>query len=131
MVQLLLGTKMNINIDKINQNRKNRINKIETYALANKVPNFVAAMYIDEHSQLTTNKKMLNSVDYVIDTVTTDNYRDVISALAQIGVVVVYSESESDSYIANALNNVINEEIPECWGGPDMQEYVDITPSQV
>ena len=105
---------------------KQRQAKIATYAHNAKVPNYVAAMYVDQNAPYTTNKKMLNEAGYDIDVVTTDNFRDVIHALAEINVKVIV-DSQPEDHIVKVLNTIINEEVPECWGGPDMQEFIEIS----
>lgn len=107
---------------------KQRQARIETYANSAKVPNIVAAMYVDEHAPYTTNKKMLKEAGYDIDVVTVDNFRDVIHALAKINIKVIVN-SGSEEHITETLNKIINESVPECWGGPDVQEYIDISAS--
>ena len=129
MEQSLAGIDM-LNKNKIEEKRTQRKNKIATYAQANKVPEFAAAMYIDQNAPYTTNKSMLAEVGYNVNKITADNCYEVIDNLKEIGVIVIHAGS-SPERVARILDDIINEEIPECWGGPDMQEYVDITPDQV
>jgi homoserine dehydrogenase len=105
---------------------KHRKAKIETYAASAKVPSFIAALFVDDNAPITTNKKMLAEAGYEIDNVTEDNFRDVIYALERIGVIVL-TNNNTDNRIASVLNTIINEEVPECWGGPDLKEYIDIS----
>lgn len=121
---------MSININKIEVFRNRRRDKIETYANSAKVSKWEAAIYIDQNAPMTTNQKMLAAVDYHVDTVTPENCYDVIEALSNIGVIVLHDQCNGDTkHIAKVLNNVITEEVTECWGGADMQEFVDINPS--
>ena len=121
---------MSININKIEVFRNRRRDKIETYANSAKVSKWEAAIYIDQNAPMTTNQKMLAAVDYHVDTVTPENCYDVIEALSNIGVIVLYDQCNGDTkHIAKVLNSVITEEVTECWGGSDMQEFVDINPS--
>ena len=118
---------MSININKIEVFRNRRHDEIETYANTAKVSKWEAAIYIDQNAPMTTNQKMLAAVDYHVDTVTPENCYDVIEALSNIGVIVLYDQCNGDTkHIAKVLNSVITEEVTECWGGADMQEFVDL-----
>lgn len=116
-----------INTEYISKKIVERKNKIATYAEKNNMPDFVAAMYVDQNAPLTTNRKMFAQAGFNLDTVTTDNYQDVINAFDAINVTIVTDGSDPER-IARVLNTIIDEEVPECWGGPDMREYIDIFP---
>lgn len=119
---------MYIDLNFVNEKVKQRQAKIDTLVSTGKVERYSAAMYIDQHAPMTTNKEMLRAAGWIdLDTVTKDNYRDVIYALGQINVNVI-CDGCSESRIISALNNIITDELNECWGGPDMQEFVEITP---
>lgn len=117
-----------MNTKYIEEKIKQRKHKIDTYAATNKVPEFVAAIYIDQHAPTTTNRKMLAEAGFVVDKVTEDNLDEVVDALGMINVNVIIN-TEDIFTIVNALNNAIDEPVTECWGGPDMAEYIDIGPS--
>jgi hypothetical protein len=112
-------------VDKKIAERKNKIN---TYAQSAKLPFYVAAMYIDERAPLTTNKKMLKEIGLDIDVVTESNVSQVLVGLEAINIKVIGIDTVSKQKLAQIMNDVINDEIPECWGGPDCQEFVDVTP---
>ena len=116
-----------ININKLNDKRQQRINRINTYAEANKTVPMAAALFVDQNSPFTTNKRMLAEVDYNFDVVDEGNYLAVIAALEAIGVTVITDNCTTEK-IVKSLNNIVNEEVPECWGGDDMREYVEIFP---
>jgi hypothetical protein len=119
---------MYVDINIVNEKMKQRQDKINTLVSTGKVDRSYAAVYVDQHAPTTTNKKMLHMAGWVdLDTVTKDNFRDVIYALKQINVNIIHDGCSEDRIIS-ALNNIINDEINECWGGPDMQEFVEITP---
>lgn len=112
----------------IKAKRDLRMRKIADYADAKGIPEIQAAMFIDMNSPPTTNKKMLNSVGFYLAEVTEDNVYDVIEALQFIGVNVVnYSKYSNPGQLADLIEIVITEEIPECWGGDDMQEIIELT----
>jgi hypothetical protein len=117
-----------INLSVVDKKVAERKNRIETYAQAAKVPFFVAAMYIDERAPYTTNKAMLKEIGLSIDVVTEENVSQVLMGLEAINIKVVGTETVTKQKLAQIMNDVLNDEIPECWGGPDCQEYVDITP---
>lgn len=120
-----------VNQELVDNKRKQRENKINTYAATSKQPKFAAAVFIDQNGPRTTNKKMLEEVGYVVDKVTEENYEEVIYNLSLIGVHILFNETrDSAKHIASSVNNAINEELPECWGGPDMEEYIEILPEQ-
>jgi hypothetical protein len=115
-------------VDKKIAERKNKIN---TYAQSAKLPFHVAAMYIDERAPLTTNKKMLKEIGLDIDVVTESNVSQVLVGLEAINIKVIGIDTVTKQKLAQIMNDVINDEIPECWGGPDCQEFVDVTPQDV
>jgi 5'-3' exonuclease len=120
-----------VNEEMIAMKRAQRLNKIEEIAKARNISSVEAAMFVDLNGSNTTNLKMLNEVGYDITVVTEDNYVDVIQALAKIGVFVINVPTLNTAKTVKLLNNVINEEITECWGGPDMQEFVDLYGDQI
>lgn len=120
---------MTIDMNIVDRKRAERLNRIETLATSRNLPMVTAAMYVDQNAPYTTNKDMINEAGFQVDKVTLDNYLDVIDALNCIGVTVLYDQVENNpGHIVKVLNDVITEEVPECWGGPDMQEIVDINP---
>ena len=120
-----------IDLSVVDRKVAERKNRIDTYAQSAKVPSFVAAMYIDERAPLTTNKAMLKQIGLDIDVVTEENVSQVIIGLEAINIKLIGIESVNKPRLARVVNNIINEEVPECWGGPDMQEFIDITPDEV
>ena len=116
-----------ININKLNDKRQQRINRINTFAEANKTVPMAAALFVDQNSPITTNKRMLAEVDYNFDVVDESNYLAVLAALEAIGVTVI-TDNCAPEKIIKSLNNIVNEEVNECWGGDDMREYVEIFP---
>lgn len=116
---------MYVDLNIVKEKVKQRQNRIETYAVSNKVEKVVAAIYVDQNSPITTNRMMLAEVGYPVKQVHLDNYRDVIYALKDINVIVI-SDGLSEETIVSKLNDVIDEPVNECWGGPDMQEYIDL-----
>lgn len=117
---------MNIH-EAVQAKRDLRKRKIAAYADEKRISTMEAAIFIDFNGPITTNKKMLNSVGFIFDEVNDDNVYDIIEALEVIGVIVVGHKSFSKSELARRMEDVINEEVNECWGGPDMQEYVDLS----
>ena len=117
-----------IDLSVVDRKIAERKNRIDTYAQSAKVPSFVAAIYVDENAPLTTNKAMLKEIGLNIDVVTEDNVYQVLMGLEAINVKVVGTETVTKQKLAQIMNNVINDEVPECWGGSDMQEFIDVTP---
>jgi hypothetical protein len=118
---------MNPKIVKFVEGKRNlRVNKIAKYAETKKISKMEAAIFIDFNSPKTTNLKMLNQAGYSLKRVTAANCLKVIDVLKVIGVNVVGYENLDKKTLGRILNNVVNEEINECWGGPDMQEFVDV-----
>jgi hypothetical protein len=116
----------NINIEFVQGKRNLRANKIAKYAETKKISKMEAAIFIDFNAPKTTNLKMLNQAGYSIKQVTATNCFKVIDALKMIGVNVIGYEDMDKKTLGRVLTNVINEEVNECWGGPDMQEFVDV-----
>ena len=117
---------MNIH-EAVQAKRDLRKRKIAAYADEKRISTIEAAIFIDFNGPLTTNKKMLHSVGFLFDEVNDDNVYDIIEALEVIGVVVLGHKSFSKDELARRMEDVINEEVHECWGGSDMQEYVDLS----
>lgn len=117
---------MNINYELIKDKMNQRKAKIEQFATAKNISPVEASIYIDWNAPSTTNRNMLAEVGFVVNDVTEDNFSDVIDALKAINVFVINYENKSTNVICNSLNAAINEDIPECWGGPDLQEFIDL-----
>jgi len=120
-----------IDLSVVDRKVAERKNRIDTYAQSAKVPSYVAAMYIDENAPLTTNKAMLKQIGLDIDVVTEENVSQIIVGLEAINIQLLGVENVNRLRLARVVNDIINEEVPECWGGPDMQEFIDITPDNV
>jgi len=120
-----------IDLSVVDRKVAERKNRIDTYAQSAKVPSYVAAMYIDERAPLTTNKAMLKEIGLDINVVTEDNVSMVIVGLEAINIKLLGTENVNKPRLAKVINDIINEEVPECWGGPDMQEFIDITSDEV
>lgn len=114
-----------INTTKLASFRKLRLDKIDELTKTQKFSCELPAMFVDQNAPHTTNRIMLNKVDYVVNEITEDNFDDVINALAVIGVVVSYTLTPRYEAI-KILSDIIDESIPECWGGEDVKEYVEI-----
>lgn len=120
-----------MNINYIKQKQAERVSRIQTYVNNNNVPGFIAAMYVDEHAPVTTNKKMLAEAGFIFDEVTAENYLEVINALNTINVEIITNECTTERIIT-VLNKAVNEEVHELWGGDDVKEIIDCFPeSQV
>lgn len=117
-----------INTEVIKKKIAERKNRIETYAQKNNMPGFVAAMYIDQNAPLTTNRKMFETAGYKVGKVTVKNYKEVIKAFDAINITIVH-DNVPPAKVAKTLNTILDEEVPECWGGEDMREFIDIFPN--
>ena len=113
-----------INTTKLASFRKLRLDKINEITKTNQFSAELPAMFVDQNAPHTTNRIMLNKVDYVVNEITEDNFDDVILALNAIGVVVSYTTTRTKAI--TLLSEIIDESIPECWGGEDVKEYVQI-----
>jgi len=113
-----------VNKELVERKRQNRLDKINHLIGDNKDKFIETSVWLDQNGKLTTNAKMLAEVGFGLTTVSETNWRDWVDGLVEIGVRIIDYKGLSDSEMAERLNEVISEEIPECWGGPDMQEYV-------
>jgi hypothetical protein len=120
-----------INIEFIQGKRNLRADKIAKYAETKKISKTEAAIFIDFNAPKTTNRKMLNQAGYSLKQVKATNCLKVIDALKMIGVNVIGYRDMDKKTLGRILTKVINEEINECWGGPDCQEFIDITPQNI
>jgi len=82
----------------------------------------------DSKRPLTTNKAQLELIE--VDTDVETNFFGIVEALYHIGVKVSY-DSEKLEKAKDALKNALEEKVPELWGADDMQEYLDLTPSEL
>lgn len=103
-----------------------RLNKIKTIANAKSQPEGWAEVYVDMNAPITTNKRQLKQAGWVDDEVDNYNFRDVMEALALLGIEIYQPHDYPESKLIAQLNNIINEEIPECWGGPNVREVIEI-----
>jgi len=123
------GNMYTVDMTIVNKKVQQRVEKIKTVANAKKIPLIAAAMWVDENGPESTNKKMLAEIGMHFDEVTLDNYKDVLVGLECINVKVVWQEDHPITRVVEQLNDVINETITECWGGEDMQEFIELTPT--
>ena len=113
-----------INKELIEAKRKYRMDKIMSI-IGDDTDKFLeTSIWLDSTAPYTTNRKMLADVGFGLTEITETNWRDWIDGLAEIGVKVIEYEGLSDSDMVFNLKNVVDEPVPECWGGKDMQEYV-------
>lgn len=113
-----------INKELIERKRQNRLDKIN-HLIGDCKDKFIeTSVWLDKNAKPTTNAKMLAEVGFGLTAVTETNWRDWVNGLGEIGVRIIDYRGLSDSEMVERLNQVISEQIPECWGGPDMQEYV-------
>ena len=116
-----------VNTTKLAKFRQNRINRIDKRQKARNLSQEdrpLAAMWVDKNSKMTTNREMLKKVGYTVTDITNDNFDDVVNALKCIGVTLVIKCHRMNAVIT--LAKIIDEFVPECWGGPDMQEFVEL-----
>lgn len=115
-----------INKDLISLKRKQRFDKIMTLCAGDESKFTQYSIWLDSNAPFTTNRLMLAEVGFVLGEVTKTNWRDWIAALGEIGVKVIEYEHLDDSTMSDILDQMINEKIPECWGGEYVQEYVTL-----
>ncbi len=115
-----------MDVNYIKRKREERDSRIKTYANAKDVTYPVAAIWVDGNARITTNRKMLNEAGFQFEDITKDNYQEIISAMDQIGVTLMDYEHLPQEKLIDILGTIVDEEIPECWGGPDMREYVSM-----
>ena len=113
-----------IKLAKFRQNRILRINKRQKAKNLSQEDRPLAAMWVDKNSRRTTNREMLKKVGYTVTDITNDNFDDVVNALKCIGVTIVIKCHRLNAVIT--LAKILDEFVPECWGGPDMQEFVEL-----
>lgn len=119
-----------VNKELIERKRQNRLDKINQLIGNNKDKFIEMSVWLDRNAKATTNGKMLAEVGFGLTNVTETNWRDWLTALGEIGVKVIDYKGLSDAEMAKRLTQVISEQVPECWGGPDMQEYVSFGQSE-
>jgi hypothetical protein len=113
-----------VNKELIERKRQNRLDKIN-HLIGDCKERFIEmSVWLDQNAKPTTNAKMLAEVGFGLTIITKTNWRDWVDGLGEIGVRVIDYKGLSDSEMVERLSKVISEQIPECWGGPDMQEYV-------
>ena len=117
---------VNMNYNFIEQKRNERIEKIRKYCEENDLEFgcIEACIAVDQESPITTNRKMLEQAGFTLKEVNDSNWRDWAAALEDIGIRFV--NLKEDKNYAHVINEILNEQITECWGGPDMQECIDL-----
>lgn len=115
-----------MNYNFIEQKRNERIEKIRKYCEEYDLDFgcIEACIAVDNAGPITTNRKMLEEAGFTLKEVTDSNWRDWAAALEDIGIRFV--NLREDKNYAKVINEILNEQITECWGGPDMQEFVDV-----
>lgn len=121
---------MLVNIDFVNKKREERLQKIKTLRNSKTFDACTAALWVDQNAPVTSNKNMLKQAGYHVEDVTEDNLDEVIEALSEIGITLVDFDHLSRPVIAKTLTNILNEPIPECWGGLDVREYISLKETQ-
>ena len=122
---------MQIDTNVIKRKMDLRVEKIEMVSRNKKIPILAAAMWVDQNAPITTNRIMLAEAGVIVDTVTEDNYIFVIESLNALNIKVSYPDPYPVNRIVEQLNDIIDEEINECWGGPDMQEFIHLNPENI
>lgn len=117
---------MLVNIDFVNKKREERLQKIKTLRNSKAFDACTAALWVDQNAPVTSNKNMLKQAGYPVEDVTEDNLNEVIEALSEIGITLVDFDHLSRPVIAKTLTDILNEPIPECWGGIDVREYISL-----
>lgn len=122
---------MQIDTNVIKRKMDLRVEKIEMVSRNKKIPILAAAMWVDQNAPITTNRLMLAEAGVIVGTVTEDNYIFVIESLNALNIKVSYPDPYPVDRIVEQLNDIIDEEINECWGGPDMQEFIHLHPENI
>lgn len=117
---------MLVNIDFVNKKREERLQKIKTLRNSKAFDACTAALWVDQNAPVTCNKNMLKQAGYHVEDVTENNLDEVIKALSEIGITLVDFDHLSRPVIAKTLTDILNEPIPECWGGLDVREYISL-----
>ena len=115
-----------MNYNFIEQKRNERIEKIRKYCEEHDLEFgcIEASVAVDNASPITTNRKMLEQAGFTLKEVTDSNWPVWAAALEDIGIRFV--NLREDKNYAHVINEILNEQITECWGGPDMQECIDL-----
>jgi len=88
-----------------------------------------AAIYVDNHSPLTTNRNMFAEAGYVVpEELTPESNNDIIRAYSELGVMLVYHANVKPKALCVVLTNILDEIVTECWGGEGMQEIIELHP---
>jgi hypothetical protein len=117
---------MLVNIDFVNKKREERLQKIKTLRNSKAFDLCTAALWVDQNAPITCNKKMLNEAGYTIEDVTDNNLDEVISAMSEIGITFIDFDHLSRSALVKVVGDILNEPIPECWGGFDVREFISL-----
>lgn len=118
---------MVVDLDFIEAKRQHRTNKIKSLVAKRNCSYFEAEIFVDMNAPKTTNRKQLMQAGMVdIDEVTSDNLYDIIEAMSLMGIEVRRNKNSSQEFIMKTLETILDEEVPEFWGGPGVREIVEI-----
>ena len=118
---------MVVDLNFIEAKRQQRTNKIKSLVAKRNCSYFEAEIFVDMNAPKTTNRKQLTQAGMVdIDEVTSDNLYDIIEAMSLMGIEVRKSKDASREFIMKTLEIILDEEVPEFWGGPGVREIVEI-----
>ena len=118
---------MVVDLNFIEAKRQQRTNKIKSLVAKRNCSYFEAEIFVDMNAPKTTNRKQLTQAGMVdIDEVTSDNFYDIIEAMSLMGIEVRKNKYASQEFIMKTLEIILDEEVPEFWGGPGVREIVEI-----
>ena len=118
---------MVVDLNFIEAKRQQRTNKIKSLVAKRNCSYFEAEIFVDMNAPKTTNRKQLTQAGMVdIDEVTPDNLYDIIEAMSLMGIEVRKSKNAPREFIMKTLEIILDEEVPEFWGGPGVKEIVEI-----
>ena len=118
---------MVVDLNFIEAKRQQRTNKIKSLVAKRNCSYFEAEIFVDMNAPKTTNRKQLTQAGMVdIDEVTSDNFYDIIEAMSLMGIEVRKSKNAPREFIMKTLEIILDEEVPEFWGGPGVREIVEI-----
>jgi ADP-heptose:LPS heptosyltransferase len=117
---------MPLDLEYVKKKQQLRIDSIMKFCEERELNLFTGAVQYDQEAPITTNRIMLNEAGLEFETVTSENYREIIDALKEISITVLVKPEHSEEKIIETLNKIVNEEVNEIWGGEGFQEFVEI-----
>jgi hypothetical protein len=120
---------MVVDYNYIIEKQTQRQNRITSVMHTRDISQIEAAMWVDMNSPYTTNRKQLAQAGYDVEEVDEWNLEDILDSLQLMGIEFVIAPEVTRKNLIKQMNSLLDDEIPEFWGGEGVTEVVRIFPA--